>query len=71
MLFKELQIGDIFKCNNRIFVKIGNELDGKSDINCRDLPYTKSNCLQLENWHYCTILPNNSNCELVKKVDDI
>ena len=41
------------------------------NINWKDLPYVKSNCLQLDNWHYCTILPNKANCELVKKVDDI
>ena len=62
--FNQLTIGDVFRIGTREFIKITNAVP-----NIR-LDKQLSNCLCLDNKHYC-VVGCNIECEIVKSMLDL
>ena len=61
MLFKDLEVGDVFKLKNprltEEFIKISDEYDDRTDITKWDLPYIKPNMFILDRRNYGAVVP--------------
>lgn len=70
MMFKDLDIGDVYMWSGILHIKISNKHDDKFYLKKEDLPHLEPNSFRLDKQHYCVALPYNTGCKLIKKAAD-